>query len=301
MNELRKAILESLSISLNAEQVQSLMQEVDPEFDLGRATGFVGDVIIPRQIAVQTALSYFASEKDLMQFVGVCLRRDGSFIRGVQLQIRNRQGLLAALRREDWVYESDTGVIKRVQQDHLTADWGYLRTGREYAFCFCSFDVVGSSVLRESNVKQDIERTLDRLYDHVRKRVEARDGRIWQWSGDGGLAAFVDRYSIERSTIAMIDVLTHLPEFNLRDSVLEPGSDIKLRIAMHHASIAFHEEMSRHSHPEIEVAENLQAETQPDTIWMTHAVFGLLPNEIKKGFRERGDYRHYRVYEYALN
>ena len=301
MNELRKAILESLSISLNAEQVQSLMQEVDPEFDLGRATGFVGDVIVPRQIAVQAALSYFSSEKDLMQFVGVCLRRDGSFIRGVQLQIRNRQGLLAALRREDWVYESETGAIKRVQQGHRTADWGYLREGREYAFCFCSFDVVGSSALRESNVKHDIDHTLDRFYDHVRKRVEARDGRIWQWSGDGGLAAFVDRYSTERSTIAMIDVLTHLPEFNLRDSVLEPGSDINVRIGMHYASIAFHEEMSRHSHPEIEVAVALQAETQPDSIWMTHAIFGLLPNEIKKVFFECGQFKQYRVYEYHLS
>lgn len=275
----RKAILDLLSQSLTSDRIGELGQEVDPDFLLHELTGFGEQIRIPGQVAAQCVLDYFDSDKELLRFVAHVLIRESL----KENRLKGQDRLLELLSREDWTFDADLRQFVKDQNVNVTDDWGYMLEGREYRLCFASVDVVGSSALAVSTRHPEVEQTLNRFRNYVRKYTELWNGRLWNWHGDGGIAVFQGTDSVNQAAVAMVGILLNLPVFNIQQSRLK--SELRIRIGMHQGTAAYHSEVQQIFSHDMRTAARLEKEICDENgIAVSGSAHSFLKNEVQAFF-----------------
>ncbi|MFW5718309.1 MAG: hypothetical protein ACOC0E_12790, partial [Spirochaetota bacterium] len=69
--------------------------------------------------------------------------------------------------------------------------------------------------------------------------VEKRNGRLWGWEGDGGVAAFTFEEQNQRATLSGIEFLNELFLYNITDCPLDDG--LHVRVTVHNGPCEYDE------------------------------------------------------------
>ena len=301
MYDLKKMMNEILTRLFDAEQLDSIAKDLDPTFDMHEITGFIKSIPIPRQVAAETLLRHFRQESQFVELIGLIISNNGSYLYGTKVKIPFIDRLLKLLEGKKWIYDPRLGRFKRDQSAAQSADWGFMQEGEEYHLSFVSIDIVSNSELVLSNVKVDIENTYSKLRSYIAKHVEANDGRIWYWHGDGGLAVFHDYVGVRNSMISMISILSYLPVFNLCENELRPQDDIKLRIGINYGKAEYKNDTSKIVSEDLKLAEDLEKNfTSPNSITTSGVVYQFLPHEIRKNLEVIGEREDLKIYKYQV-
>ena len=131
------------------------------------------------------------------------------------------------------------------------------------------------------------------------RHIEKRNGRIWGWEGDGGLAAFYFQDKNVNAALSAIEIILDLFFYNqFKCRLNEP---LQARIAIHTGQCQFFQDLKRMQNDILRSLEVLESEyTLPNTITLSPSVYHdlgsklencFIPIEIKKG--------HY-IYRYNL-
>lgn len=287
MKKVRQHLRQLLSLTLNTQQIAYVGREADPAFDIEEITGFGAHIVIPRKVAADAIIRYFSEQNRLIHLCSVLFQLDGKGGSGGIIELRGFRPLELALLESGYRFDKELHRFVRTQEERKTDDWGYLKDGEEYRLTFMSIDVVGSSEFIHTNLKVDIENTLRNLHHWLRFFIEAENGRLWYWHGDGGLATFLEENGANGALRSGLKILANLPIFNMEQNELEYENDLRLRIGVHYGTAQYNSDTARIQSEDIQQSILIESRyCPPNTIMASESVFQLAAPEIKKLFTE---------------
>ncbi len=298
LKKIRRVLQRILVSSLNADQINHLGRDVDPEFDVHRISGFDPKLVIPKQIAADCVIRFFSTEDHLIRFIAYMLSRAGHGASGGMVQLKSVSQLIETLREAGWKYDAESSTIAR-ETRMASAEWGALREGQEYFWSFASIDIVGSSGLVKSNVKVDVEYTMALFRAYIQRNIESRRGKVWYWHGDGGVAAFHGDDCVIRCAEAMSAILCFLPVFNIAENQLNAASDVHLRIGVHCGTAPFHADAAKIESDDLRITLAVEKHhALPGTMAVTETALNLMTEESRRFFHAAAEIDFLKVYLY---
>ena len=129
--------------------------------------------------------------------------------------------------------------------------------------------------------------------------VEKRNGRIWGWEGDGGLAAFYFKEKNINAVLSAIEILLELLFYNMFKCPF--NETLKVRIALHTGQCQFFQDLKRIQNDTLRILEVLEVEhTLPNTITLSPSVYHDLGRKLEKYFVPIEVRRGHFIYRYQL-
>lgn len=299
LKDVRRLLKEFLWKSLNTDQMNYVAKEADRRFDLARVSGYGHSIVVTRQVAADCIVDYFASEEQFLHFFATLLGMEGKNASGGVIGFINPDPIIKRLRERQWLYDPQAVRFFKSQSQNRTADWGFLQEGQEYNLVFASVDVAGSSALARTNVPVDVENTMNRMRAFIQDNVEAYNGRIWYWHGDGGVVAFHGPDGGTRAVVSSVTILAYLPLFNLTQSELRPENDVMLRIGIHAGLATYRADTEKIISPDIKFAEEIEKNcAETNTVAISERAANALSPEIRRSFHPSGDFSGNKIFLY---
>jgi hypothetical protein len=113
---------------------------------------------------------------------------------GKRVQIKDIEGSLFRLSQHGYVYDPESHVVRGCTEDGaLLPNWGSLRNGKSYDITAMSVNIVGNSGLVSRYGMRQMERFYFPLRVFLGFKLQACDGRVWNWARDGGICALTYR------------------------------------------------------------------------------------------------------------
>ncbi len=231
MNRLESYLIKALSHSMTVHRMEKLSRMVIPGYDLHKRSGFPETIPIPQMDAAQQVVSDISSEGLLIRFVEILIEIDRDGLMGRSMSIRSLSQVIDELESLGFIFHEGYGVFIERGGRVKTKGWGILREEINYEFSFLSLDIVGSSALVRNYPENKIAKAYKDLNRIITKIVERREGRIWSWEGDGGLAAFYFGNKNVQATLTGLEILLELFMHNLL--VCPFKEPLHMRLAVH--------------------------------------------------------------------
>lgn len=175
--------------------------------------------------------------------------------------------------------------------------WENLQEGELREFSFLRIDIVDHSTLVKENAKIVVEETLNCFKEYVGKRVQSHKGKVWSWSGDGGLCAFYENDKIIDCVICGIKLLENLSSFNLHKNTLD--KEINIRIAIHNGNAKYRVDTGNVHSDAINFVAHLESRrAEINSIYISRNVFIELPSKLRGIFTEQSVFENIITYKY---
>ena len=160
-------------------------------------------------------------------------------------------------------------------------------------------DIAGNSELVRRYPKATIATVYGTLRDLVTRVAEKRDGRLWSWEGDGGLAAFYFMDKTIQATLCGMEIVHELLLLNLLSPALpEP---LRVRLAVHAGPCRFLASAKESGGDTIRRVEMLESVyTAPGCLTVSPGVFTDLGSKLAPLFVPVPGPDNGSVYRYGL-
>ena len=174
--------------------------------------------------------------------------------------------------------------LLRIREYGKPAIGGVLLEGYEYTICFLRMDVEGNSSLVRKYPQNIIKKTYTDLRSIVNRVIDKRDGRIWNWEGDGGLVAFFFGNRQLNATLCAMEIMHELFMYNLEQCRLD--KPLKIRIAVHGGSLEYSGDLENitKSEPVKRVHEIEKKFTKPGTVTMSEPIKVMVDEVVTNEF-----------------
>lgn len=229
----------ALSESMDTGTMTAVVRDIIPNYDIHERTGFPPSIAIPGQDVARQIVSDVLRENRLLQLISSLIDVHELGRMGRRYPIQNLRTIVQEVLEKGFLYDQESRMFVENPTVRKTRNWGALNVGHEYTIAFLRLDIVENSQLVRSYPASTIEKTYSALRDIVAIAVEKRNGRIWRWEGDGGLAAFYFRDKHQKATLAAMEIIHELYLYNLISCPL--ASPLAVRIAVHSGPIDYTE------------------------------------------------------------
>jgi class 3 adenylate cyclase len=182
-----------------------------------------------------------------------------------------------------YIYDNENKIFVENPAMRRTKNWGALIEGKEYHFAFLRIDIAENSKL----VRKYPEKLINEAYSDVREIVETsidkRNGRIWNWEGDGGLVAFYFSNKDLQAALSGIEIINKLFIYNLSHCRLD--EPLKVRIAVHSGLCRYTEDLEAQMKDDV-IKLTVQIESQltkPNSMTISNTVRSKLYSSLLSG------------------
>ena len=296
---LSSLFVSALSQSLSVELMQRVARMVIADYDIYERSGFPATIPMPRADAARHILKDFSQEDQLLKLIEALIQvtTQGNMGREVRMPLLPR--IIAEIEDQGFRYSSEKGMFVEAGERERTMGWGTLREGKTYEFALLRVDIAGNSELVRRYTKAQVEAVYSMLRDMVTRFVEKREGRIWSWEGDGGLAAFYFIDKTIQATLCGMEIVHDLFLYNLLGRTLpEP---LNLRLAVHAGPCRFLRSAKEAAGETIRRIELLEsAYTQPGCLTVSPGVFTDLGSKLSPLFAPVPGPDNGTLFRYAL-
>ncbi len=297
---LRNMLVRSLSQSMDVHTMVHVARRVIDTYDIHERTGIPKSLSVPNNDAARQIVEDVAAAGQLLSFIEllVSIHRNG-FV-GRKIRIPRLQGIVDDLLEDGYRFDASTGTFVEDASQRKTQNWGVLQHGVDYHLGLLVMDVEGNSEL----VRRHGNDVMDRVYSDLRRMVlrviDKRNGRLWFWEGDGGLAAF---YTDDVATMAVKSGMEIIHELLLYNAMWNPlDAPVRLRFAVSTGHVAYSDDFSElESAPAIKKVQEIEANhTVGNTLTVSSTVFLALDPLLQSCFQiaegsGESAYRSYRV------
>ena len=300
---LPREIIESLSRSFNARDIESVGKDLfGPNYHTKREDLIFSDITISANIAAVSLVNTSKEAKRMEELICYLTHLEGNYLNSRIVRIFQLENLLNRISENGFIYEFKENYFKRISDDISNRpDWGALKHGKSYELTVLSIDICENSLLVKEYGTSIMETIYGKLLKHVRRILKRYDGRIWEWSGDGGLLAFRGDTQCPDALSFALEFQLFLPVFNLkvRENIQH---NLCLRIAMDHGNIKFLQNTGGIVSPTINYACHLQEEaTQKNGISISDSVMKRLTEEQSKLFLHKETFETRTCYGFKLH
>ena len=285
----RNDLIELIAANFKTAEVNELGRLVLGCFDSNEVAGKRNHISLSAHKCAGLLVNECDRGGQIESLIKLVVELDESSVQGRCVQVEGLEEFLGRLVRAGLHYDFKTGAVVPLRSDpHDLPNWGCLKGGREYDITIASIDIVGNSEkTRRLGVKRT-EKMVYTLWNFVREKLQAVDGRIWSWAGDGGIIAFTMKDHPARAVRFAIEVQSTVPVFNIATSG-SPSSDVALRIGIDTGRMKFAIDTGTIVSDIINYAAHLEKmSTRPGTISVSRAVVEELPPRMASIFRFGG-------------
>ncbi len=268
-------------------------------YDLNERTGFPDSIPIPTQDAARQVVEDIVGSGNFLAFVSLLMQIQQNGLIGRSYRFTGLQEIYDQLIKAGYIFDYGTLQFVEDTDRRKTRNWGVLQPGEMRTFTLLRLDIAGNSLLVRRYPPERIEETYAHLRQLLRREVERRNGRIWSWEGDGGLAAFIDQDRNNKAFAASMVVLHDMFLYNLLDSPLE--EPLRIRIALHSGLCEYQNRFEDMSGEALNVVSEIEANlTAPDSMTLSDAVYGSLDRLYAARLAPVAERHGHRYYQYQI-
>jgi hypothetical protein len=235
----------------------------------------------------------------LRRFVEALIEVERNGIMGRAVAMRFLPRVIDEIESLGFVYKEEYGQFVEGGQGAKTRGWGVLQEGLTYEFSFLRMDIAGNTQLVRKYPKAEVLRAYADLRGLLAAIVERRDGRIWHWEGDGGIAAFLFGAKNVQAVLSGMEMLLELFTYNLFRCTF--AGDLHVRLAVHTGPcqyLANFKEIRSDTLRRLETMEGRFAAT--DSLILSPGVFSDMGTKLESFFRPVGAAERSTLYQYSL-
>ncbi|HEQ71017.1 MAG TPA: hypothetical protein ENN69_00880 [Spirochaetia bacterium] len=228
---LRNTAVKALCESMTVKVMIQLIRELLPGYDLHKRMGFRETLSIPTANAARQIVDDICRAELFPDFVQLLVDTQEKGFKGRKYPISYLSYIIHGMKTHGYMFDPDNRMFiedSRVQQ---TQNWGVLREGVDYEVTFLRFDIADNSHIVRSNPAKKVERAYQDLFSIVTSALDRRNGRIWSFQGDGGLAAFCFSRKDQQAVLAAVECLHELVLYNLGEKTI--SGPLAVRFAIH--------------------------------------------------------------------
>ncbi len=297
-SRLKNMVIRGLTQSMDVKTMTHVARRLIDNYDVHERSGFPGSVPIPNQEAARQIVEDMIEHQQFLAFISLLIDVNRSGFVGRKYRIPRMKDILLEVMEAGYSFDTEQRVFVENAGQRRTRNWGVLLGGQRYTLAFLIMDIVKNSEL----VRTYDQETISRLYRDVRKLmqrvVEKRDGRLWLWEGDGGLAAFYMGDTNIAAVHSGMEILHELFLYNHLWSSLD--EHVAVRLSVHSGQVEYREQLDSIESPVLEKARHIEARIAgPNELAISELVYDTVDPLVAKWFRENAvaDESYYR---YAL-
>jgi hypothetical protein len=245
--------------------------------DIYKRTGYPQNLPIPNKNAAAQIVKDVRDNGLFLHFVDLLIGVSEGGLMGRKYRVPHLREILAEINKAGFLYDPEFKMFVENPRIRKTKNWGILRELEEYIFTFLSIDIVGNSDLVRKYPDKIIQKTYSDLRKIVQDAVEKRNGRIWNWEGDGGLIAFYFSHKNNAASLSAMEIIHELFLYNLiRCRLDEP---LRVRIAVHSGPSEFRYNYEDIKSDTIKNIEEIESKyTKPNSVTYSNNVYHMLDN-----------------------
>jgi class 3 adenylate cyclase len=283
-SRLQRLITNALSQSISVHTMMRLAKMVDPDYDLYEHTGFPQNIPIPTIDAARQITLDIIQEGLLIDFVENLIEIHEKGMMGKKINIRFLSQIIKELEALGFTYNVEEGTFIEKSDGKKTLNWGVLLEGKIYELTFISIDIVQSTELVRKYDRTTIAEVYGDLRDIFTRHVEKRNGRIWVWEGDGGLAGFYFEDKNVKAVLSGIDIILELFFYNLFKTPLKEA--LKVRLAVHTGPCQYTSDIGKLESDTLNVLKLLSSEFAiPDSLTISPSVYSDMGSKLELFFK----------------
>ncbi len=280
VNLIIRSLVESISIDLMTMLAGNILEG----YDIYTQTGFPQSVELPRRDAARQ-ITHDMRDRDLLpHFVGEMVKLHQNGFMGREYQILHLRNIIKELFEHGYIYDMDNSIFVENPEVRKTRNWGTLRSGHEYIFTFLRLDIVGNTELVKNNPEPVIKQTYSDLLTIVEQTIHKRNGRVWNWEGDGGLISFFFSNKYLLGTLSAMELLNEIFIYNQIHCKLNKPLAVRLAIDGGNCDYTENDEDLKKNETIKRVIQVEGKYTGPNTLTVTDVVYQALEGIIQKQF-----------------
>jgi class 3 adenylate cyclase len=292
-------LVKALVESMNVDTMVVLAQKLIHRYDIRERTGFPVNIPVPNRDAAARIVNDIRDRDLVPHFAALLIDVHTNGVMGKAYSISYLREIIKEVQELGFIYDRENRMFVEDGRARKSGNWGVLREDTEYVFAFLRLDIAGNSSLVRKYPSEVIRATYGDLRSIVDSAIDRRNGRVWSWEGDGGLAAF---FFSNKNTMAMLsamDIIHELFIYNLTACRLEKPLDV--RIAVHSGPCAFRNDTGDVKSEAIRrVVEIESKHTKPNSISISNVVHATLDPLLTRELRAVDSAGRGSVYNYEL-
>ena len=291
-----RALAESMTVNV----MTTLAKKLVEGYDLHERTGFPESIPIPNIDAARQILEDMNSLEIFPHFVNQLIKIQSEGLMGRKYKVSYLHEIIQEITEQGLIYDNINKIFVENPTVRRTRNWGTLRKSQEYIFAFLRLDIVKNSELVRKYSAELIQKTYTDLKDIVDIAIDRRNGRVWNWEGDGGLVAFYFSYKNLLAVVSAMEIIHELFLYNrLFRKLKEP---IAVRLAVHGGPCEYTEnEEELKKNDTVKTVVMIESKhTRPNTLTLSHIVHESLDSVLADQFMLSRTDDGGRYYSYAL-
>ena len=279
--KIRNLTSRSLAQSMDVNTMVHFARRLIRNYDLYERTGYPPSLRVPNRDAARQIVEDMIESGHFLQFVSLLIDAAGDGIAGRKYRLSDLEKIIKGIEEEGFAYDRSRRSFLEHNGTRRMSNWGFLREGDEYLFTFLRVDIVGNSTLVRRHPPELVKTAYDDLRSIVTAVVERRNGRVWSWEGDGGVAAFHVDDANTAATLAGMECIHEMFLYNSTGGAL--GEPLRYRIAIHNGQCEYHPQIESIQGPVIQKLSEIEAKhTKPDTLTISDTVFLSLEDTVAR-------------------
>jgi len=271
-NSLISTTVRALAQSMTTKIMIILAKKLISDYDIYKRTGFPTSIAIPNQDAARQIVTDIVRQDKYLNLVLLLVEIGDKGLMGRKYAIPYMREIVNGVFDLGYIYDSSNKIFVENPQFSMTRNWGALQVGNEYTLTFLRLDIVGNSKIVRENPAEKVEETYAILRNITQKAVHSRNGRIWEWDGDGGLGVFFFGNKNQSAVMAAMEILHEVYFHNIMDNRLD--KPFQIRTAVHSGPFSYTADET-----ELKASESVKSVikieghfTKPDTLTISPVV-----------------------------
>lgn len=227
---LRSLCIKALCESMETRVMTHMIRDIFPDYDIFQRTGFPESLSIPNVDVAKQIVRDVVERDRFALFVALLIRVQEEGYMGRRYPIAYLRQIVQGTYELGYIYDSVNKLFAEDPKTCLTRNWGVLQLGKEYTIAFMSIDIAGNSQLVRSYPEKVIQDTYKDLREIVQNSTHRRNGRIWNWEGDGGVAAFFFGNKHMNATLTAMEILHEVFIYNKTRCAIKEQLNIRLGV-----------------------------------------------------------------------
>jgi len=271
---------------MNNDLMETITGTLIEGYNLYARTGYPTNIPIPKREAAQQIAKDIKDQNLVLHFISKLIDVHYSGIMGRTYPVKYLKQLVQELQVMGFIYDNENSMFVENPAIKTTRNWGVLRNNEEYLLSFLRFDIVGNSRLVREYPEKTIKSTYADLGKIIKKSILSRNGRIWNWEGDGGMIAFYFSTKNLLATLSAMEILHKIFIYNQMECRLK--SPLLVRISVHsgHCTYSKNDEDIKKSDAIKKLIDVEANYTEPDSVTISDTVFASLDENLASQFTD---------------
>jgi class 3 adenylate cyclase len=289
----------ALAESMDVRTMTHLVRRLIPNYDIHERTGFPPTIPIPNKNAAHQIVMDVKGKELLLPFINLLISIGDTGFIGRKYRVSHLREIITEICKTGFLYDREFGMFVEDPLVRRTSNWGVLREGEEYIFTFLRLDIVGNSELVRAYPPEVVQGSYTDLRNILQTSIEKRNGRLWNWEGDGGLGSFYFSQKNNAAALCAIEVIHELFLYNHLSCRLE--QPLRVRIAVHSGQCQFRHNFEDFNNDTMkQIIEMESSYTKPDSVTFSSNVYTMLDVGIAEQLTPMKTEHNMMLYSYEL-